>query len=79
MRNPDPTAAEKIDWDAGSMGCGELVLELRLRFRERPPRSLFHLIAEDPGAPEDLPAWSRMTGHALERADHPHYWFRLKE
>ncbi len=71
--------AEPVDWDAGEMGCGELVLELRLRIRERAPHSLFHLIATDPGALEDLPAWSRMTGNRLERSEHPHYWFRVKE
>lgn len=66
-------------WDAGDMGCGELVLELRGRLLALPARALLHLTARDPGAREDLPAWCRMTGHTLERADHPDYWIRRKE
>ncbi len=66
-------------WDAGDMGCGELVLELRFRMAALPARALLHLTARDPGAREDLPAWCRMTGHTLERAEHPDYWIRRKE
>ncbi|MEO6710125.1 MAG: sulfurtransferase TusA family protein [Planctomycetota bacterium] len=56
------------------MGCGELVLELRFRMADLPPGAQLHLIAEDPGAREDLPAWCRMTGHLLLRQSHPDYW-----
>ncbi len=59
------------------MGCGELLVHLKLRFRELPDGTLFELIAKDPGAPEDIPAWSRMRGHALVREEHPHYRFRV--
>jgi tRNA 2-thiouridine synthesizing protein A len=48
-------------WDAGMMGCGELILELKLRLARMPPGSTLTLIARDPGVPEDLPAWCRMT------------------
>lgn len=66
-------------WDAGDMGCGELLMELRLRLLELPAGALFHLVATDPGAPEDLPAWCRLTGHALVQHRHPEYWIRRKE
>jgi tRNA 2-thiouridine synthesizing protein A len=66
-------------WDAGAMGCGELVLELRFRLQALPPGAVLELTATDPGAPEDLPAWCRMTGHALLRERHPHYWIRRKD
>jgi len=56
------------------MGCGELVLELRFRMAELAGGTQLHLIASDPGAPEDLPAWCRMTGNRLVRAEHPDYW-----
>lgn len=68
----DPGAA--AHWDAGAMGCGELVLELHFRLADLPSGALFHLIAVDPGASEDLPAWCRMTGHRLIRLEPPHYW-----
>ena len=73
---PGPAAAS---WDAGAMGCGELVLELRMRMLDLPPRALFRLVATDPGAPEDLPAWCRMTGHRLVGAEHPVYGIERKE
>ncbi|HUR29231.1 MAG TPA: sulfurtransferase TusA family protein [Planctomycetota bacterium] len=59
------------------MGCGELVLELRFRMADLPPGALLHLVATDPGAIEDLPAWCRMTGHRLLRQAHPDYWITL--
>jgi tRNA 2-thiouridine synthesizing protein A len=67
------------EWDAGDMGCGELVLELRFRVRALSPGQVFRLVARDPGAREDLPAWCRLTGHGLVLAEHPVYWIRRKE
>lgn len=65
-------------WDAGHLGCGELVMELRGRLAPLTPGSLFALVALDPGAPADLPAWCRMTGHQLAKADHPNYIIRRR-
>jgi tRNA 2-thiouridine synthesizing protein A len=73
--SPPPSAA----WDAGDLGCGELVLELRMRLGAMRPGQVLRLIARDPGAPADLPAWCRMTGHALVSAEHPVYLIRRKE
>lgn len=66
-------------WDAGDLGCGELVLELRFRIEQLEPGALLRLVAVDPGARADLPAWCRLTGHALVAADHPVYLIRRKE
>ena len=68
-----------IEWNAGDLGCGELVLELRRRVRAAPGQ-VFKIIARDPGAPADLPAWCAMTGHALlgQDADAGAYWIRAK-
>jgi tRNA 2-thiouridine synthesizing protein A len=67
------------EWDAGDMGCGELVLALRMRMHNLPFGGLIKVTALDPGAPEDLPAWCRMTGHTLVQMNHPHYFIRRKE
>ncbi len=75
---PAPRAAD-TQWDAGELGCGELVLELRLRMEAMQPGQLLQLIARDPGAPADIPAWCRMTGHTLIAAQHPVYQIRRKE
>lgn len=77
---PDPESTANYDadatasYDAGATGCGELVLELRFRLADLPRGAVLHLIATDPGAPEDLPSWCRMTGHRLRRAEPPHFW-----
>ena len=60
-------------WNAGALGCGDLVLELRLRLAALPAGGVLELRADDPGAPLDLLAWCRLTGHAMLQARHPHY------
>lgn len=66
-------------WNAGDLACGDLVLALRRRLNELPPGSVLEVIALDPAAPEDLPAWCRLTGHTLEQAVHPSYRIRRRE
>jgi tRNA 2-thiouridine synthesizing protein A len=66
-------------WDAGELGCGDLLLQLRFRIETLEPGRVLRLVALDPGAPADLPAWCRMTGHALLAAEHPVYFIRRKE
>ena len=68
-----------IDWYAGHLGCGDLVLALRQRVRAAPGQ-VFKVTALDAGAPADIPAWCRMTGHALVAHDpQTHaFWVRAK-
>ena len=65
-------------WDTGEIGCGQLVFELRLRVNKLNPEDRLEVIARDPGAPTDLPAWCRMTGHTLVSANHPVYVIQRK-
>jgi tRNA 2-thiouridine synthesizing protein A len=55
------------------------VFELALRVKKMKPGETLELIARDPGAPVDLPAWCRMTGHTLVSANHPLYLIRRKD
>ena len=66
-------------WDAGSLGCGPLLLELRNRMRAMPGKTLL-LVALDLGAPQDIPAWCRVTGNRLIGCDsaRSHYWIQSK-
>jgi tRNA 2-thiouridine synthesizing protein A len=73
-----PVAVD-AEWDAGDLGCGELVLTLRGRLQALAPGQVLRLIARDPGAPADIPAWCRLTGHLLVLARHPVYLIRRKE
>lgn len=42
------------------------------------PGDTLEIVAHDPGAPTDLPAWCRMTGNMLLSADHPIYVIQRK-
>lgn len=66
-------------WDAGDMGCGELVIDLRSILRAAPGKIL-KLVARDPGAPADIPAYCRMTGHRLlhESPEQAAFWIQAK-
>ena len=63
-------------YDGGETGCGELLLDLLLFSRRQPPGAVVSVLARDPGAPLEIPAWCRLTGHDLLSADHPHYLLR---
>jgi tRNA 2-thiouridine synthesizing protein A len=63
-------------WDAGHIGCGDLVLELRMRMSRMRAGQVLRLVARDPGAPEDIPAWCRLTGHTLVTRNPPVYDIR---
>jgi tRNA 2-thiouridine synthesizing protein A len=43
------------------------------------PGQIMKLTARDPGAPADIPAWCRMTGHALVGGQPPVYLIQRKE
>ena len=43
-----------------------------------PAGGVIRVTATDPAAPEDIPAWCRLTGHPLLAADHPHYLIRRR-
>lgn len=65
-------------FDAGPMGCGEIVMELRFRLADLEPGALLRVRATDPGVREDLPAWCRMTGHALVGFEPPFYTLKRR-
>lgn len=71
---PSPAAR----WNAGDLGCGDLVLELRFRLQELPPGAVLELVARDPAAPIDLPAWCGLCGHSLLHSQHPVYLIQKK-
>lgn len=58
-------------WDAGDIGCGQLVVELAQRMQELAPGERLEVVARSPGAPTDLPAWCRMTGNTVISAEPP--------
>ena len=63
----------KYQWDAGETGCGQLIVGLRRQLESLRCGASLEVIARDAGAPADLPAWCRITGHTLVSATHPVY------
>ncbi|MDO5454406.1 MAG: sulfurtransferase TusA family protein [Corynebacterium sp.] len=71
---------QDLAWDAGDMGCGELVVKLKLLLqKDVPAGGVVKLTATDPGVRLDLPAWCRLTGHTLIEHEPPVYFIRRKE
>ncbi len=66
------------EWDAGDLGCGDLVIRLRLRLKAMQPGQVIRVHATDSGAPEDLPAWCRMTGEELLHHDRAGAYYYIR-
>ncbi|MCA9298100.1 MAG: sulfurtransferase TusA family protein [Phycisphaerales bacterium] len=58
-------------FDAGDMGCGELVMRLATMLDAMSPGERLDVRSTSPGSGSDLPAWCRMRGHTLVRVDPP--------
>lgn len=64
--------------DGGDLACGELLMRLVSRMGTLPTGDVVRLVATDPAAPLDIPAWCHLTGHAYlgpgqEDDGRPHY------
>jgi tRNA 2-thiouridine synthesizing protein A len=62
--SPTPPPPEPVVIDGGDRACVALILELRARISDLPAGTVIHLIASDPAASIDVPAWCHLTGHA---------------
>ncbi|MER6951185.1 sulfurtransferase TusA family protein [Nonomuraea sp. NPDC000554] len=60
---PGEFAGGPVVLDGGERRCVQLLIELRRLADGLAPGSVVHLIAGDPAAPIDLPAWCHLTGH----------------
>jgi tRNA 2-thiouridine synthesizing protein A len=80
----NPWALLPADWraesrfDGGDTGCGEILLDLRIHFRPLAAGTRVAILARDEGAPIEVPAWCRLTGHDLLEARHPYYLVRTR-
>jgi tRNA 2-thiouridine synthesizing protein A len=79
MDDSNTITTSKAEWDAGDKGCGELVMMLRMKLKGMSGGDILKVRATDPAAPEDIPAWCRMTGNNLVNMQHPIYFIRRKE
>lgn len=81
MAQPDHGGRERADAielvDGGDRACGELLLVLAARVRMLEVGTHIRLVATDPAAAIDLPAWCHLTGHRFlgrgcQPDDRPH-------
>ncbi len=54
---------EHVLIDGGDLACGELLMELVGPLRELDAGTLVRVVATDPAAPLDIPAWCHLTTH----------------
>ena len=55
----------KVIVDARRLLCPMPVIRVQNQVKELPPGTLVEAICTDPGALNDIPAWSRINGHKL--------------
>lgn len=55
----------QIEVDARGLRCPLPVIRLAAAARQAPPGTLITLLANDPAARHDVPAWCRMRDHEL--------------
>ncbi|CAL9400495.1 hypothetical protein SUDANB150_01433 [Streptomyces sp. enrichment culture] len=63
MRSASPLPEADLTVDGTGLLCVTLLLRLRAQIDGAPPGTVVHVVATDPAAPLDLPAWCHMTGH----------------
>jgi tRNA 2-thiouridine synthesizing protein A len=80
MTRPCPPLDADLTVDGTGLLCVTLLLRLREQIDGAPPGTVVHVVATDPAAPLDLPAWCHMTGHTYlgpVPAGRPVYALRL--
>jgi tRNA 2-thiouridine synthesizing protein A len=60
-------------FDSVDRGCGDFILELRAHLAGLPAGAVLMVASRDAGAPIEVPAWCRLTGHILLEAEPPFY------
>ena len=80
MSDPDDQAPGRDALlDVGDTLCGELALMLRAEPRKLQPGQVLEVVARDPAAPQDIPAWCEVTGHRVLRVEPPRFWIRRRD
>lgn len=52
-------------FDMGDQGCGEMAMSLRKEMVGLKTGEDLRVLSRDLGAPADVPAWCRLTGHTV--------------
>ncbi|MEN8005748.1 MAG: sulfurtransferase TusA family protein [Candidatus Krumholzibacteriota bacterium] len=60
-------------YDSADRGCGDFIIDLREVMTDLEPGATLMVASRDAGAPVEIPAWCRLTGHKLIAAEPPFY------
>ena len=66
-------------YDALERGCGDFIADLRAVMAELAPGDRLVVASRDAGAPIEIPAWCRLTGHRLVEIAPPFFLIRKRE
>jgi len=65
-------------YDSFDRGCGDFIIDLRQVMAELSAGHTLMIASRDAGAPVEIAAWCRMTGHRLVDAAPPFYLVRKR-
>ena len=66
-------------YDSVDLGCGDFLMDLREVMAGLAPNTPLLLASRDAGAPVEIPAWCRLTGHVLVEAAPPFFLIRKRD
>ena len=66
-------------YDSVDQGCGDFIMELRQVMKGLVGGAVLLVASRDAGAPVEIPAWCRLTGHFLVEAAPPFYLVRKRD
>jgi tRNA 2-thiouridine synthesizing protein A len=66
-------------YDSFDRGCGDFLMDLRAVMRDLTPGAALMIASRDAGAPVEIPAWCRLTGHRLVESAPPFYLVRKRD
>ena len=70
MSEIDPLIGDVETLDARGLLCPLPVIRTQDRIKRLPPGALLEVVASDPGALHDIPAWCRIHGHDVVDTQH---------
>jgi tRNA 2-thiouridine synthesizing protein A len=66
-------------YDSFDRGCGDFIIDLKQVMAELSPGAVLMVASRDAGAPVEIPAWCRLTGHPLLEAAPPYWLIRKRD
>lgn len=66
-------------YDSVDQGCGDFIMDMRQVMKGLVPGAVLLVASRDAGAPVEIPAWCRLTGHRLMEAVPPFYLVRKRD